>query len=258
MGFQALLQGIFPTQGWNLHLLCLLHLQVGSLPLTTPGKPHVCVCMYVYRWCAKSLQSCLTLCGLMDCSPPGSSVPGILQARILEQLAIPFSRGSSRPRETWVFLIAGRFFTIWATWEAIYIYTYIYIYIHTHTHTHICVYAAAAKSLQSCPTLCDPTYGSPPGSPVPGILQARILEWVAISFSNTWKRKVKAKSLSRVRLLATPWTAAYQAPPSMDFPGKSTGMGCHCLLHMCVYIHIYVWIYITYINNWIIMLYSRN
>ena len=110
MGFQALLQGIFPTQGWNLHLLCLLHLQVGSLPLTTPGKPHVCVCMYIYRRCAKSLQTCLTLCGLMDCSPPGSSVPGILQARILEQLAIPFSRGSSRPRETWVFLIAGRFF----------------------------------------------------------------------------------------------------------------------------------------------------
>ena len=112
VGCHALLQGIFPTQGWNLHLLCLLHLQVGSLPLTTPGKAHVCVCMYIYRRCAKSLQTCLTLCGLMDCSPPGSSVPGILQARLLEQLAIPFSRGSSRPRETWVFLIAGRFFTI--------------------------------------------------------------------------------------------------------------------------------------------------
>ena len=72
--------------------------------------------------------------------------------------------------------------------------------------------AAAAKSHQLCPTLCDPRDGSPPGSPVPGILQARTLEWVAISFSNTWK------SLSRVRLLATPWTAAYQAPPSMGFP----------------------------------------
>ena len=75
--------------------------------------------------------------------------------------------------------------------------------------------AAAAKSLQLCPTLCDPIDGSPPGSPVPGILQARTLEWVAISFSNTGKGKVKVKSLSRVRLSATPWTAAHQAPPSM-------------------------------------------
>ena len=75
----------------------------------------------------------------------------------------------------------------------------------------------AAKSLQSCPTLCDPIDGGPPGSPVPGILQARTLEWVAISFSNASKGKVKVKSLSRVRLLATPWTAAYQALPSMGF-----------------------------------------
>ena len=73
---------------------------------------------------------------------------------------------------------------------------------------------AAAKSLQSCPTLCDPIDGSPPGSPVPGILQARTLEWVAISF-NARKGKVKVKSLSRVRPSATPWTAAFQAPPSM-------------------------------------------
>ena len=77
--------------------------------------------------------------------------------------------------------------------------------------------AAAAKSLQSCPILCDPTDGSPPGSPVPGILQARTLEWVAISFSNTWKWKVKVKSLSRVWLLAAPWTVAHQAPPSVGF-----------------------------------------
>ena len=75
--------------------------------------------------------------------------------------------------------------------------------------------AAAAKSLQSCPTLCDPLDGSPPGSPVPGILQARTLEWVAISFSNAGKWKVKVKSLSRVRLSETPWTAAHQATPSM-------------------------------------------
>ena len=74
-----------------------------------------------------------------------------------------------------------------------------------------------AKSLQSCPTLCDPIDGSPPGSPVLGILQARILEWVAISFSSAWKWKVKVKSVSRVGLLAIPWTTAYQAPPSMGF-----------------------------------------
>ena len=73
------------------------------------------------------------------------------------------------------------------------------------------------KSLQSCLTLCDTIDGSPPGSPIPGIFQARTLEWVAISFSNAWKWKVKVKSLSRVRLLVTPWTAAYQAPPSMGF-----------------------------------------
>ena len=77
--------------------------------------------------------------------------------------------------------------------------------------------AAAAKSLQSCPTLCDPIDGSPPDSPVPGILQARTLEWVAISFSNAWKWKVKGKSLSHVQLFVTPWTAAHQAPPSMGF-----------------------------------------
>ena len=76
-------------------------------------------------------------------------------------------------------------------------------------------YATAAKSLQSWPTPCDPRDGSSPDSPVPGILQARTLEWVAISFSNAWK--VKVKSLSRVRLFTTPWAAAYQAPPSMGF-----------------------------------------
>ena len=79
------------------------------------------------------------------------------------------------------------------------------------------IYACYAKSLQSCPILYDPTDGSPPGSPVPGILQARTLEWAAISFSNAWKWKVKVKSLSRVRLLAPPWTVPYHAPLSMGF-----------------------------------------
>ena len=87
---------------------------------------------------------------------------------------------------------------------------------------------AAAESLQSCPTLCDPRDGSPPGSPGPGMLQARALEWAAISFSNAWKwsRSVVSDSsqprgLQPTRLLR-PW----------DFPGKSTGVGCHCLLHV--------------------------
>ena len=77
--------------------------------------------------------------------------------------------------------------------------------------------AAVAKSLQLCPTLCDPIDGSPPGSSIPGILEARTLEWVAMSFSNAWKWRVKVKSLSRARLLATPGTAAHQAPASMGF-----------------------------------------
>ena len=148
----------------------------------------------------------------MGCSPPGSSVRGILQARILEWVAIPFSRGSSWPRSL------------------------------THVSCVSCIgrrMLCYAKSLQSCPTLCDPIDGSPLGSPVPGILQARTLERVAISFSNAWKWKVKVKSLSRVRLPATPWTAAYQAPPSMGFSRQEywsgvplpSPIGRHILYH---------------------------
>ena len=108
--------------------------------------------------------------------------------------------------------------------------------------------AAAAKSLQSCPTLCDPIDGSPLGSPVPGILQARTLEWVAISFSNAWKWKLKVKSLSHVRLLATPWTAAYQASLSMGFSRQEYWSGVplpslgHLLGHpYSVYHKIHYW-----------------
>ena len=97
----------------------------------------------------------------------------------------------------------------WATWEA----HLTLVYIKKKIKSSPCF----AKSLQSCPTLCDPIDGSPSGSPAPRILQARTLEWVAIFFSKAWKWKVKRKSLSRVRLLATPWTTAYQAPPSMGF-----------------------------------------
>ena len=90
---------------------------------------------------------------------------------------------------------------------------------------------AAAKLLQSCPTLCDPIDGSPPGFPeVPGILQARTLEWGAISFSNAGKWKVKVKWLSRVRLFETPWLQPIRLLCPWDFPGKSTGVGCHRLL----------------------------
>ena len=128
-------------------------------------------------------QLYLTLCGPMDCSPPSSSVHEILQARILESVAISYSRGSPWLRD----------------------------------QTQVSSTVAAAKSLQSCPTLCDPIDGSPPGYPIPGILQARTLEWVAIFFSNAGKWKVKVKLLSRVRLFATAWTAAYPAPPPMGF-----------------------------------------
>ena len=87
-------------------------------------------------------------------------------------------------------------------------------------------------------TLCDPMDCSLPCSSIHGIFQARVLERVAISFSNAWKWKVKVKSLSCFWLLATPWTAAYQAPPSMGFSRQSTGVGCHCLLqrgHACIH-----------------------
>ena len=111
---------------------------------------------------------------------------------------------------------------------------------------------AAAKSLQLRPTLCNPIDGSPPGSPVPGILQARTLELVAISFSNAWKWKVKVRSLSRVRLLATPWTAAHQAPPSMGFSRQEYWCGCHCLLrwkwihvYKCTYAYTHIYIHLN-------------
>ena len=100
-------------------------------------------------------------------------------------------------------------------------------------------YAAAtnAKSHQSCLSLCNPIDGSPPGSPIPGILQARPLECGAISFSNAWKWKVKVKSLSHVQLFATPWTAAYQTPLSMGFSRQEcwSGVPLPSLLHIWGY-----------------------
>ena len=103
-------------------------------------------------------------------------------------------------------------------------------YVHFHFRSVSILFgsisaAAAAKSLQLCPTLCNPIDGSPSGSLSLGFSRARILEWVAISFSNAWKWKVKVKSLSRARLLATAWIAAYQAPPSMGFSGQEYWSG---------------------------------
>ena len=97
--------------------------------------------------------------------------------------------------------------------------------------------ASAAKSLQSCLTLCDPIDSSPPGSPVPEILQARILEWVAISSSNAWKWKVKVKLLSCVQLFAPHGLQPTRLLHPWDFPGKSTGVGCHCLLQWPTPLH---------------------
>ena len=193
----------------------------------------------------------------MDCSPPGSSIHGIVQARILEQAAISSSRRSSltqgsNPRSKSPALQAGSLpleppgkplvANLWGQRILYYKGCPVHYSIFTiipgfypldtsspHSHSPSSVgttkntSAAAAKSLQSCPTLCDPVDSRPPGSP--GILQARTLEWVAISFSNPWKCKVKGKSLSHVRLLATPWTAAYQAPPTMGFSRQEYGSG---------------------------------
>ena len=108
--------------------------------------------------------------------------------------------------------LVGGFFTTSATWEV-----HCTLNCHQVLDNSVLLAASAAKSLQSCPTLCNPIDRSPPGSPIPGILQARTPEWVAISFSSAWKWKVKGKSLSHVWLLATPWTAAHQAPLSMGF-----------------------------------------
>ena len=135
------------------------------------------------------------------------------------------------PLQLW-FTISNRFhecmFRTWQkkkrTWQQLQLY--------------ICVYAAAAKSLQSCPTLCDPIACSPPGSSIPGILQARTLEWVAISSSNAWKWKVKVKLLSHIRLVETPWTAAYQAPPSMGFSRQEYWSGVPLPSPIYVYTHI--------------------
>ena len=162
--------------------------------------------LHTFHQKVKSLSCVWLFVAPWTVSSPGSSIHGIFQKRMLEWVAISFSRGSFWPRDwTWVsciFCICRWILYHCTTWEAQLI---------------SAAAAAAAKSLQSCQTLCDPIDGSTPGSPVPRILQARALERVAISFCNAWKWKLKVMLLSRVWLLATPSTAAYQAPPSMGF-----------------------------------------
>ena len=144
MGCHSLLQGIFPTQGSNPHLLCLLHWQADSLPLSYQGT-----CVEIQELFFPTLK-----------------------VYELSQICAPNQINN-------YYLLS----TFWVP----------------NAMPHLTPAAAAAKSLQLCPTLCDLRDGSPPGSAIPGILQARTLEWAAISLSNAWKWKVKVKSLSRVR-----------------------------------------------------------
>ena len=159
----------------NLSFLCLLHWQVGSLPLAPSGKSHVASCNFSNIFSIKSMekqqlvQDSQPVLKREKCGKKGKKYFIKIQKELLKCPVCSILQQA----------------------------------------------AAAAKSLQSCPTLCDPTDSSPPDSSIPGILQARTLEWAAVSFSNAWKWKVKGKSLSRVRLSATPWTVAHQAPPSM-------------------------------------------
>ena len=123
----------------------------------------------------------------------------------------------------------------WSSW-----FTYCWSLVWILSITLLVCVAAAAKSLQSCPTLCNPIDGSPSGSAVPGILQARTLELVAMSFSNAGKQKVRVKSLSHVRLFATPWTTASQPPLSMGFSRQEYWSGVPLpspkLLHNCTHL----------------------
>ena len=185
-----------------------------------------------------SRQECwsgLPFPSLGDLPDPGNN-PGVLHCR--QTLYRLSHQGSPRFKQ-----IYSDIHIIMVSYEAFYYVKILCAWpIYTSPPTNLAAATAAAKSLQSCPTLCDPIDGSPPGSPVPGILQARTLEWVAISFSNAWKWKVKVKLLSHAGLLATLWTAAYQAPPSMGFSRQEywsgVPLGNHQFFFFCV-IHIF-------------------
>ena len=206
------------------------------------GEQWYCVSLKSNCCCCCSVaKSCPAVCDLMDSSPAGSSLHGVLQARVLEWAAIPSPGDLPDPGITLrppacgqiLYLLSHRCCCCCCCVAPV-----VSASVRPHRRQpsrlphpwdspgrntgvgcHSLLQCMKVKSesevAQSCPTLCDPIDGSPPGSPVPGTLQARTLEWVAISFSNAWKWKVKVKSLSRVWLLATPWSAAHQAPRSM-------------------------------------------
>ena len=156
------------------------------------------------------------------------------------------------PCSDWWLTVSWITHNFWISLNIIYVEIIKTIFININSwnlYVNICYAAAAAKSLQSCPTLRDPIDGSPPGPAVPGILQARTLAWVAISSFNAWKWKVKMKSLSHVRLLATPWTAAYQAPLSMGFSKQEYLSGVPLPSPIYV-IHVYIYMYISYDKEW--------
>ena len=166
----------------------------------------------------------------MDCSPPGIKHMSLMSPALADVFFTTSSnwetpRNFSCLKSSFHFLKILRYFSLKVMDTCICMAESLHCSPENITTLLIGYAAAAAKLLQSCPTLCDPIDSSPPASSVPGILQERTLEWVAISFSNAWKWKVKVKSLSRVRFLATPWTVAYQAPPPMGFPRQEYWSG---------------------------------
>ena len=180
------------------------------------------VCVTTIQFCLSNIKAPI-LCFLVTQSCLTLQPHGLQTARFLCPWNSPSKntrvgchallRGSSQPgNRAYVSRVTRGFFTIWATREA--------------PKRPLLLLLSRFSRVQ----LCDPIDGSPPGSPVLGIPQARTLEWVAISFSNAWEWKVKVKSLSRVRLFATPWLQPTRLLCPWDFPGKSTGVGCHCLL----------------------------
>ena len=196
-----ILVNIYSNSSQNIYVL---HLILASL-IRTFGN---CICSAA---AAKSLQSCPTLCDPIDGSPPGSPVPGILQAGTLEWVAISFSNAWKWKGKVKSLSRVRLLATPWtAAYQALPSLGFSRQEYWSGLPFPSPMHEMKSESVvtQSCPTLRDPMYCSPPGSPVPGILQARILEWVAISSSNVWKWKVKVKSLSCVRLVATPF---YQA-----------------------------------------------
>ena len=179
--------------------------------------------------CAHSVSKpCPTLCNLMDCSLPGSSVYEMFQARmdchfLLQVLILAHikirRRNGDEVGQNQVSKFEMRLY-FWIVILTLYLLTAFILNCkpgNLASTLLLLLLLLLLLSHFSRVRLCNPKDGSPPGSPVPGILQARTLEWVAISFSNAWEWKVKVKSLSRVWLLATPWTAAYQPPPPMGF-----------------------------------------